>query len=214
MQRIESWDCRALDPIRWRFWEFFQRWIHRIFIWGKVTLEPSMWDPLRWRFWYNSFQGGFTEYLCWRWCGGSKRYSGYILPIFLFSTSLLQIFWVLPAPLISTEGWYIGNKEVHAQNNYLVIINRQDPLWLYHPPQNTAIFSIKAPKKSTNYYILVTYIISHITFMQTTLYTMFLVEGFLVFTLIQALGPNICAHIKCQSSFFWFKKVTTLLMEL
>lgn len=46
--------------------------------------------------------------------------------------------------------------------------------------------------------------------MQT--HTMFLVESFLVFTLIQALGPSISAHIKCQT-FFWLKKAS-LLMEL
>lgn len=38
--------------------------------------------------------------------------------------------------------------------------------------------------------------LSQIAFMQTTPRTMFLAEGFLVFTLIQALGPSIYAHIK------------------
>ena len=144
----------------------------------------------------------------WWWCGGSKRYSGYILTIFLFSTSLLQIFWVLPAPLISTEGWYIGTKEVHAQNSYLVIINWQDPVRFYHPPQNTAIFFNKSTKKNNELYILVTYKWqNYISYNFYADHSPYYVPCRRVFSFYTHSGPrakHMCSY--CQSSFFWLKK--------
>jgi hypothetical protein len=66
-------------------------------------------------------------------------------------------------------------------------------------PSKHCRFFNKSTKTSTNYTFLRHIdhkIISQIAFMQTTPRTMFLAEGFLVFTLIEALGPSIYAHIK------------------